>query len=748
MTTATKTVEINRRHFLRATALLAGGFMVRWEIAAPASAAGATVITDISDAKPAVLNPWIQITPDNWTTIVVSQAEMGQGIETTLSAIVADELGSDWKRVRRENSLVGPAYQNPQYHWQFTGNAESIRTFHDYVRTLAAAAREMLIAAAAARWKIEPEQLRVADSFIFDDRNGRKASFGELAVAASKIAAPAKPKLKPRKDWKLVGGVELERVDIPAKIDGSAVFGIDVVVPNMAHAAVPFPRAFGATIERVNTDAAKAMPGVVDIVVLRQALTANGEKSDAVIAVAEKYWQAARALSAVDVSWSPPPTGLFDSKTIEAAYETAFAGKPFEPVVHEGDADKRLASDAENVVSAEYHSGWQAHAPLEPMNCTAFVDGDRCTLWAPTQGQEMCQIVLSYGLGIPKQNVIVNRTYLGGGFGRRLIADYAALAAYASRAVHRPVKLIWSREMDMARDHYRPAFTQRVRAALGADGAPAAMEIKLVAPTILRPVSPGPFPNPKIDPLCVEALDEIAYPIENLKVGFHLLDVPVPTMVWRTTGAGPNFFFLESFIDELAHRADEDPYRYRRRLLAKKSGNERLLAVLDLAAEKSGMARPANDELARGIACGFGFGSYFAQVVEARVTDDLTVDIRRVVSVIDCGTVLDPRIASASIASGVVWGLSQAYAAEISFADGGVAETNFNGYRILTLPDAPPTETHFIDSGQKLGGIGELGPLGVPPALTNAIFAATGKRLRALPLARSGVKFRGSNNLA
>jgi isoquinoline 1-oxidoreductase beta subunit len=725
--------EINRRSFLKTTVLVAGGFMLGREFLPALRAAG--------DATgPVALNAWIKITPDNWTTLVLSQAEMGQGIETTMSAIIADELGADWTLVRRENSPVGPAFQNPRIHWQFTGNAESIQSFHTYIRTLAAAAREMLTGAAAKKWGVSATSLRVENSYVLDPASGRKASFGELAAAAALIAPPEKPALKPRDAWKLVGRVNLPRVDVPAKVDGSAVFGIDVVVPEMVHAAVVFPHAIGAKVASFDAADAKAMPGVIDIVPL----------GDAIVAVAEKYWQAARALTAVNVKWTEPPAGNFDTAAIDAHYSDAFAQKPFEPVVHEGDPSAIIsAAPAGKVLEVEYRSPWLAHAPLEPMNCTARIDGDRCTLWAPTQGQEMCQLVVALTLGIPKPNVTVNRTYLGGGFGRRLIADYAVLAALTARAVKRPVKLIWSREGDMRHSSYRPAFIQRARATLGSDGLPSALEVRLVAPTILKPVSPGPFPNPKIDPLCVETLDELPYGIENFHVGFNLLEVPIPTMVLRTTGAGPNLFFREALIDELAHQAGSDPYQYRRRLLKKKPGNERLQAVLDLAVEKSGFSKPRSDGHFLGLACGHGFGTYFAQVIELSATPDLVIDLHRVVSAIDCGQVLDPGIASASIASGVVWALSYALSSELTFKGGGVAESNYDGFRILTLPETPSTETFFIDSTGPLGGIGEVGPLGIAPALTNAIFAATGKRLRTLPLKRhAGVQTRGVLNLS
>jgi isoquinoline 1-oxidoreductase beta subunit len=728
-------IEFSRRRFLKSAALLTGGFVIGWEMTPSAIGVPPPV-----SSGPAELNAWIKITSDNWTTITLSQAEMGQGIETTMSAIIADELGADWALVRRENSLVGPVYQNPKLHWQFTGNAESIRSFNNYIRTLAAAAREMLTNAAAKKWNCSASGLRASGSFIIDPATGHKLSFGELAAAAASLPVPEKPVLRPRSEWKLVGGVELDRVDIPAKVTGKAEFGMDVVVPGMVYAAVLFPKNFGAKVARLDATAAKGRPGVIEVVAL----------GDAVVSIAQKYWQAMKALEVVTVNWTTPPVAPFDSTTIDSLYTDAFAQKPFESVVNEGEAAAVLGRSApDQIVEVEYRSPWLAHAPLEPMNCTAHVEKDRCTLWAPTQGQEMCQLIVGLTLGIPKQNVTVNRTYLGGGFGRRLIADYAILAALASRAVQRPVKLIWSREGDMRHGPYRPAFIQRARAKLGADGLPEAMEVRLVAPTILRPVSAGPFPNPKIDPLCVECLEENPYGLAHLQVGFHLLEVPIPTMVLRTTGAGPNLFFREALVDELAHRAGADPYRYRQRMLGRKPGNERLLAVLDLAAEKGGMVSPANDGRFRGIACGFAFGTYFAQVVELSAASDLTIDIHRVVTAVDCGEVLDPRVAAASIAGGVVWGLSHTLVSEITFAAGGVQEGNFDTFRILTLPETPRTETYFIDSHAALGGIGEVGPLGVPGALSNAVFAATGQRLRLLPLRRfAGVQIQQVRNLS
>ena len=383
----------------------------------------------------------------------------------------------------------------------------------------------------------------------------------------------------------------------------------------------------------------------------------------------------------------------------------------------------------------KYESQFLAHATMEPMNCTAHLTADGCQVWGPLQGPELAQTVVAQMTGLPKEKVAVNRTLIGGGFGRRLLVDFVLHAVLVSRAVGAPVKAVWSREEDMQHDVYRPATLQTIRAAVDRSGRPTAIAHRLVSPSILQFVFPSAVTETN-DPSCLEGLMESHYQIPSAKVDFHLLKVGVPTSVLRTTGFGPNVFAIESFVDELAHRARQDPYLFRRRLL----GNERAIAVLDLAAEKAGWTKRAPAGAVRGIACAEAFRTHIAHVVELSVKENL-VTIHRVVCVIDCGTALDPEISTSSIEGGTVWGLGAAFKSAVSFRDGRTVERNFDGFRISQMNETPPIEVHIIDSGARpLGGTGEVGPVTLIPALTNALFAATNRRIRSLPLSRHGLK--------
>jgi isoquinoline 1-oxidoreductase beta subunit len=740
---------MKRRHFLQVSALAGGSLLLRGQLdlalaepaagplAGPAAgplagpAAGPAAGPTTGSAAVA-LNAWLRIQPSNVTTILLSQAEMGQGVQTTLPAIIADELGADWSLVEVENAPADPAYRNPRSNWQFTGNAESVRSFFGLLRQMGAAGREMLIAAAARRWRVPVAQCAAERSHVVHARSGRRLSFGELARDAAALPVPASPRLKSPAEWTLLGQA-LPRRDIPAKATGTAVFGIDLELDGMAHAAVTLCPVFGGDVDTVDESSVTAMPGVLGVVRI----------PGGVAVVAETYWQARRALDRLSVTWNEGPHAGLSSATLDQTYRETLAGERWTAVVDEGDAPAAIAAArarGERVVSAEYSSTWQSHAPMEPMNCTARVTDGGCEIWGPTQGQEMAQIKVAAALGIPRERVRVERTYLGGGFGRRLIADYAVQAALVARAAGRPVKILWSREEELRHGPYRPRVLHRLEAALGSDGQPAALAQKLVTPTILSAVigSGKVFRFPEVDPSCVEGLRHMRYALPRARLDLHLLDVPIPTMVWRTTGYGPNVFALECFVDELAHAAGQDPYEYRRALLLAHADNQRALGVLDRVTREAGWTEPRPGRH-QGLAFAHAYDSYIAQVVEISLPAPDTIEIHRVVSAVDCGHVLDPRIASSVIEGGVVWGLSQALISEITFERGRAVQSNFDDYRLLALPETPRTEVHFIDSQAAPGGLGELGPITVTPALCNAIFAATGKRYRTLPLSRHGV---------
>jgi isoquinoline 1-oxidoreductase beta subunit len=711
--------DVSRREFLVSGSLVAGGLLIHGSLATSVAGSQAAPVQD----EP-MLNAWLKIARDGAITIMSSQAEMGQGIQTTLPAVLADELGADWSRVRLENAPADPAYRNPRIDWQFTGNSESTTAFFDLMREMGAAARHMLIAAAASQWHVDPASCRAERSTVTHRPTGRRLTYGELAQAAATVPRPEKPALKRPSDWTLIGKA-LPRVENAGKVDGSAIFGMDVSVPGMVYATVKASPVFGGKVTSYDREAIRSVPGFIDVV----------DVPNGVAVVARSYWQARTALQALRIQFEEGANASLSSDTLRAQYQSALAGDSWHTPHVTGDGDA-LAKGFASSFSQDYESQFLAHATMEPMNCTARVTADSCEVWAPTQGQELTQLVISQLLGLPKERVTIHRTLLGGGFGRRLVADFVVQAVLASKAVGAPVKVIWSREEDIQQDIYRPAVAHRITAGIDEFGRLQAIAHKLVSPSILQFVFP-PAVTDSYDPSCCEGILETRYRIPNVRVDFKMLKVGVPTSVLRTTGFGPNVFALESFIDELAHRKGQDPYRYRRELLA---GDARALRVLDLAAEKSGWNTVAPAGRYRGIAFCEAFRTLTAHVVEVSVPRQGAIRIHRVVCAVDPGTVLDPGIASNSIEGGVAWGLSCAFFSEITFANGRTVESNFHDFEVLRMPEMPPVEVHFINSGARpLGGIGEVGPVSLLPALTNAIFRATGQRYRSLPLSRHGL---------
>ena len=671
---------------------------------------------------------WVRITPDNEVTLVLSQGEIGQGISTTLPALLADELGADWSTVRLITAPFAPDFRNPRINFMFTGNSESIQSFHDLMRRTGAAAREMLVAAAARRWKVSPSTCTTRNSQVVHASSSRTLNFGAVAADAARLKVPQQPALRPQKELTLTGRA-LERVDVPAKVDGSAVFGIDVELPGMLNAAVRTGPAVGSQLTAMSEAAARASSGVVDVVRI-----ANG-----VAVVADTYWNARRGLRALQPQFDPGPHADLDSKSLGALYRERLESGPFATPVKVGDAEGELARGS-RVVTFDYENPFLAHATMEPMNCVADVSAQRCRVIAPTQGQELATYALSAALGMPPERIEVSRSpYIGGGFGRRLVPDVPVQAALISRAVGKPVKVIWDREEDIRRDLYRPATLVRMTARLDASGRPIAMKARVVSPTILLPVFPAIAPvleRQGVDPSALEGMMEWIYDVPNRLVEFHLLKLPIPTSVLRTTGYGPNIFALESFIDELAHAAGVDAYQYRRTLL---HGNPRARAVLDRAAELGQWNGSTAPHEGRGIAVTHAFGTYIAQVVHARVDDD-AVKLSRVVSVVDPGRVLDPGIARQCIEGGTVFGIAGCKA-EVTFEHGRAFPDNLNRLQLPHLAETPDLVTEFVDGGGELGGVGEVGPVTVTPAVANAIYSATGRRLRSMPVSRHGLRF-------
>jgi isoquinoline 1-oxidoreductase beta subunit len=718
---------VSRRFFLSASIAAGGGLLIGYSLSS--SSVIGDVVFAASQNKTAndiPLNAWIRISPNDEVTLISSQSEMGQGIMTTLPAVLAEELGADWKRVKIEFSTVAPAYRNPRISWQFTGNSESTTGFFELMRTMGASAREMLLRAAANRWGVKAEECHAENGKVFHQSTGRALKFGDIAEDAAKVTPSQNPQLKLQSEWKLLGR-SLPRVELASKLNGTAIFGLDFTVPGMVYAAVMQSPVHGGTVSSFEKESVMNLPGVMDVVPIP-----NG-----IAVVANSYWQARQALKSLKVGFEGGANAGVSTDGLMKQYRAALDGNAWKTVKTDGDAlgEKEIAGKFAEVVSQEYESQFMAHATMEPMNCTAHVTNDSCTIWGPLQGPELAKLTLAGMFKLPPEKVIVNRTLLGGGFGRRLLVDFVVQAALVSKVVGKPVKVVWSREEDMQHDVYRPATLNRVAAGLDKGGKLVAIAHKVVSPSILQFVY-GPAVTDDNDPSCLEGLMETHYEIPSQRVDFKLLKVGVPTSVLRTTGYGPNIFAVESLIDELSFKAKQDPYDFRRGLLK----DERSLKVLETLVEKSDWKKRLPKGVAHGMAYTEAFRTHIAHVVELSVKEN-QVRIHRIVCVIDCGVALDPEITKNSIEGGTVWGLGVAFKSNISFKDGRTVESNFHDYQIALMDDTPPIEVHIVNSSTKgLGGTGEVGPVTLVPAVVNAIFAATGKRYRSLPLSRHGLK--------
>jgi isoquinoline 1-oxidoreductase subunit beta len=718
--------KISRRLFLSASIAASGGLLVGYSLS-PTSEAAASIPATKNPPPDIPLNAWIRISPTDEVTLISSQSEMGQGIMTTLPAVLAEELCADWKRIKVEFSSVAPAYRNPRINWQFTGNSESTTGFFDLMRTMGASAREMLIAAAAKRFGVKPEECYADNGRVIHRSSKRTFKFGEIAEDAARITPPENTKLKPPNEWKLLGR-SLNRVELASKLNGTAIFGLDISVPGMVHAAVMQSPVHGGAVKDFDKQSVMNLPGVIDVVAIP-----NG-----IAVVANQYWQARQALKSLIVVFDGGTNSGVSTETLERQYRAALDENSWKTVKTEGNGLRAedMAGKFQEIFAQEYESQFLAHASMEPMNCTAHVTDDSCTVWGPLQGPELAKLVLSGLLKLPAEKVSINRTLLGGGFGRRLLVDFVVQAALVSKAVNRPAKVIWSREEDMQHDVYRPATLNRVTAALDKTKRPVAIAHKVVSPSILQFVYPAAVTEDN-DPSCLEGLIETHYEIPSQRVDFKLLKVGLPTSVLRTTGYGPNIFALESFIDELAFKAKRDPVEFRLDVLK----DERSRKVLETLVDKSGWKSRAPKEVARGMAYAEAFRTHIGHVVELSVKENL-VKIHRITCVIDCGIALDPEICKNSIEGGTVWGLGVAFKSNITFSGGRTNESNFHDYEIASMDETPPIEVHIVNSGstKSLGGTGEVGPVTLVPAVANAIFAATGKRYRSLPLSRHGLK--------
>ncbi len=705
------TTGISRRALLKGGLAAAGaGLAVGWELPAVRRATGAA-------GRVFAPNVWLRIDGDGIVTIVNSQSELGQGTLTSMAMIIADELDADWSRVRVEQSGADPAYGNPNFGGQqLTAGSQSIRGLMPTWRRAGAAAREMLVAAAANEWGVPTGELRTDKGAVYHDPSGRMLTYGELADKAATLPVPQNPRLKRPDQFTLIGkGVP--RLDTPDKVTGRATYGLDVAVPGMLVATVARCPVFGGTAASFDARRARAVKGVTRVVQI----------GSGVAVVAAGYWAAKRGRDALVVRWNEGPNAKLDSATIHQVYE-ATATQPGAVARREGDAAAALGA-APRVLEAVYEVPFLAHATMEPQNCTAHVRPDGCDVWAPTQNQTGAERAAMRVTGLPRERVHVHTTFVGGGFGRRGEVDYVTDAVEVSKAVGAPVKVVWSREDDIQHDFYRPTTYNVFRAALDPQGTPVAWFHRIVSAGLM--MQRGAKPPDGVDRTAVEGAANLPYAIPNLQVEYHHKDLGIPVGFWRSVGASQNAFITESFVDELAHAAGKDPFEYRRALLGKAPRHK---GALERAADRAGWGAPLPPGRHRGIAVAFSYGSYAAQVAEVSVDRDGGVRVHRVVCAIDCGLPVNPDQIRAQMEGGIVWGLTAALRGAITIAQGRVQQSNFHDYPMLRIDEMPVVEVHIVPSQEAPGGVGEPGVPPIAPAVCNAIFAATGTRIRRLPI--------------
>jgi isoquinoline 1-oxidoreductase beta subunit len=663
-------------------------------------------------------NAWVRIAPDGTVTIVVAQAEMGQGVHTSLPMLVAEELDVDLSTVKLEVAPANDAlYANPAIGFQATGGSTAVRAFYEPLRKAGAAAREMLVTAAAADWGVPAHECTTAQGVVQHAASGRSAPYGALAARAAALPVPGNPKLKDPASFRLVGK-PVHRTDTRDKVNGRAVFGLDVQVPGMLTAVVARCPVFGGRAKGFDAAAAKGVKGVREVLAIRSG----------VAVVADGFWPARQGREALRITWDEGANAKASSAGIRQLFRRA-ASRAGIVARNEGNAARALAGAARKV-EAVYEVPFLAHATMEPMNCTAHVRADRAEVWVGTQAPTLAQKVVAGVTGLKPESVAVHTTLLGGGFGRRFEMDMVAEAAEVSKAVGAPVKVVYTREDDTRHDFYRPATYNVFRAGLDRQGRPIAWTHRVVGPSIFARAAPQWLDKTGLDSTSVEGAANLPYAIPNLRVDWVRHDTAVPVGFWRSVGGSQNAFITESFVDELAHAARQDPFEFRRRLL---EHHPRHRAVLELAAEKAGWGAPLPAGRARGIAVHESFGSYVAEVAEVSVAEG-RVRVHRVVCAVDCGTVVNPDTVVAQMESGIVYGLTAALHGAITLERGRVQQSNFHDYPLLRLNEMPLVETHILPSTAAPGGVGEPGVPPAAPAVTNAVFALTGKRVRSLPI--------------
>jgi isoquinoline 1-oxidoreductase beta subunit len=711
---------IGRRHFLIGAGVVAGG-LAAGTLLRPYLTGG----RDASVPKDFKPHAFVRISSDETVTVIIGKSEMGQGVYTGLPMILAEELDFDPRRMQVEFAPLDPVFNHPFLPAQFTGGSMSVMTTYDSLRRVGATARSMLVSAAAARWGVDAATLRTEDGKVIDAR-GRTLSYGELAEAAADLTVPAKESvtLKDRKDFRYIGKPQ-PRLDGRIKVNGAAVFGIDVQLPDMLTAVVARSPVFGATLKSFDATRAKAVPGVVEV----------KQVPSGVAVIATHTWAALKGREALELQWDDAEGRKLSTESLRAEWR-ALAAKPGIVGKNVGDTANAIGR-ARRKLDVEYELPYLAHACMEPMNAVALVKDGQCDLWVGTQGQSQDAQLAAAALGIDPKNVRIHTTFLGGGFGRRASAnsDFSVEAAQVANGIGKPVKVVWTREDDTRRGFYRPYSVTRVRAGIGADGLPVGLHSVIVGKPVLANTAMGKMVVNKdgLDPSSIEGAADIPYAIPNLRVEVHNTTEAVPNLWWRSVGHSINGFVSNGIIDELAALAGRDPYEYRRALLADKP---RHLAVLDAAAELGGWGKPLAAGHHLGIALHESFNSIVAQVAEVSV-QGREVRVHRVSCAVDCGLAVNPDQVVAQMQSGIIYGLSAALTGEITIRDGAAVQGNFDTYPVLRMVESPPIDVRIVPSDGPIGGIGEPSTPPIAPAVCGGVFAATGQRIRRLPLSVS-----------
>ncbi len=713
--------HLSRRRFLQAGAAAGGGLVLSLSLP---SANGDAEAADADGFAP---NAFIRIQGDGQIVLTMPYVEMGQGTYTSIPMLIAEELEVDLKQVSLEHAPPNEQlYGNPLLGGiQATGNSNAVRAAWQPLRQAGAIARTMLVAAAAKRWNVDPASCHARSGAVLHAPTGRSIKYGELAADAARMPIPESVALKRPEDFRLIG-TSAKRLDAPAKVNGTAVYGIDARPPGVKIATLAQSPVFGGRVKSVDDRAAKAVKGVRQVVRL----------DDAVAVVADHMGAAKKGLAALVIEWDDGPHAKLNTQEITGELEKATLN-PGAVAQHIGNNDEAMAS-AVTKVEATYQVPFLAHATMEPMNCTVHVRKDGCEVWIGSQAVARAQAAAAKTAGLPLDKVVVHNHLIGGGFGRRLEADGVIRAVQIAQHVEGPVKVVWTREEDIQHDMYRPCFFDRISAGLDGKGMPIAWNHRFAGSSIIARWLPPAFNN-GLDPDTTEGAIDLVYALPNMHVEYLRVEPPgIPTAFWRSVGPSHNVFVTESFIDELAAAAKQDAVAYRRALLDK---SPRAKAVLELAAEKAGWGQPLPNGVCRGVSVQFAFATYMAQVAEVEVSKDGAVRVRRVVCAVDCGTVVNPDTVQAQIQSAIIFGVTAALYGEITLKDGRVEQTNFDTYQVLRINEAPAIEVHIVQNFEPPGGMGEAGTSAIVPAVTNAIFAATGKRLRKLPIDTASLKW-------